>query len=120
MYRGYADNISINLLVTLESSDYGLRSEANLFDAGKHFLRGSRDFMDLTLTRLVMASSNALLDAINEDCETFQNEWNLHPGRTAGGKSPQVYGHVHYLINADSEGLLGPASFEDGSTWCLR
>ena len=31
------------------------------------------------------------LEAINEDCETFQNEWNLHPGRTAGSKSPQVW-----------------------------
>lgn len=62
------------------------------------------------------------LDMINEDCQSFCEEWNAHPiSRVGGGQSPNLSNYpiftsswMCYLIMT-----LGTCIFERITTWCL-
>ena len=107
------------------------RSERLWVELGTHFVRRWRVF----LTRLehlhgldpkqpahLWLLHFLFLDAINEDCWRFQDEWNSHPvsGRDTHNKSPKV----RHLELQDREALIvlpvGPAATWSAQPRCLH
>lgn len=82
------------------SSVFNTRIERLWVEAGDRFVRQWRAFF-MRLERLhLLERRNShhrwllhylFLDLINEDCETFREEWNAHPiSGAGGGQSPNV------------------------------
>jgi hypothetical protein len=63
--------------------------------------------LDIEKTSHLWLLQNLFLDAINDDCKDFCEEWNLHPiaGPSTNNKSPQV-GHISNLNFEHCDGLI--------------
>ncbi|KAG1823331.1 hypothetical protein EV424DRAFT_1346351 [Suillus variegatus] len=82
------------------SSTRNSRIERLWVEVGTQFVRCWRAFfnclerlhsLDIEKTGHLWLLQNLFLDAINDDCKTFHEEWNLHPiaGPSTNNKSPQ-------------------------------
>lgn len=84
------------------------RIERLWVEVGTQFVRHWRAFfsrlerlhgLNIEKTGHLWLLQGLFLDAINDDCKTFREEWNLHPiaGPSTNNKSPQVSSNIRYL-----------------------
>ena len=97
-------NLCRYLLIVTELSDRSTRNsriERLWVEVGSQFVRHWQAFfsrlerlhgLDIERVGHLWLLQDLFLNAINDDCKTFQDEWNLHPiaGPSTNNKSPQV------------------------------
>ncbi|KAG1748420.1 uncharacterized protein EDB91DRAFT_1047986 [Suillus paluster] len=112
------------------SSTRNSRIERLWVEVGTQFVRCWRAFfsrlerlhgLDIEKTGHLWLLQGLFLDAINDDCKSFREEWNLHPiaGPSTNNKSPQVGSDRVKIVNTDTAFITGSATDKPGNTWHL-
>ncbi|KAG1886265.1 hypothetical protein F4604DRAFT_1572607, partial [Suillus subluteus] len=101
-------------------------------EVGTQFVRRWRAFfsrlerlhrLDIEKTGHLWLLQNLFLDAINDDCKTFREEWNLHPiaGPSTNNKSPQASdtSSENFKHKATDTIITGSVADKPRNTWHL-